>query len=412
MTMAKGLPSNLIVPPESFSAERLTRQAQEFGYAQANTLEALIWDYELYAQLQQRASKSCRLKGGAAVQLYVTGGRQRASIDIDVLTTLSQREMHQMLEDISNAYSAEEPYLQFVLYIPDEPTAIEGLNSYTTLAPSSLGQKWHLEDGTLVEARMIKVDIHETPSLPHGESRDGVAAGIPLGYQPLCVRRGYLIAEKLLTQARGTVGVPDDRYQDLPKHLYDLDSLLLSTEVVESLEEASDWLPMLIGEQGKQWQGDSSVERVLDDLETSLLNLAIIDYSDERQRYGSAVQRLDTLYLPGGSRMRLHQWATMAARTLGIVRLFKLRIMGEEKTIQDLYPQADRLAGEIRSHTEASKLTRTLCELLPDPLRRMRQLRGSPPERLFWILVTWENLRELNEIISEGKQEPSEIPWK
>ena len=83
----------------------------------------------------------------------------------------------------------------------------------------------------------------------------------------MCVRRGYLIAEKLLTLARGTVGVPDDRYQDLPKHLYDLDSLLLSKEVVKPLEETANWLPALIGEQGKQWQESGSVKAVLHDLE-------------------------------------------------------------------------------------------------------------------------------------------------
>jgi hypothetical protein len=30
---------------------------------------------------------------------------------------------------------------------------------YTTLAPSSLGQKWQLKDGALVEARMIKLGL-------------------------------------------------------------------------------------------------------------------------------------------------------------------------------------------------------------------------------------------------------------
>lgn len=401
MTIPKGLPQNLIVPPESFSAELLKGQAQEFGYAQANTLEALIWDYELYGQLQLRASEHFRLIGGAAVQLYVSDERQRASVDIDVLTSLSHGEMEQMLKDISNDYSAEDPYLRFAPYIPDEPAAIEGLASYTTLAPSCLGQKWRFEDGTLVEARMIKVDVHKAHSLPHGESREGVVVGIPLGYQPLCVSCGYLIAEKLLTQARGTVGVPDDRYQDLPKHLYDLDSLMLSAEVVEALENASNWLPTLIGEQGMQWQGDDAIERVLDDLETSLLNLAVVDYSDERQRYSSAVKRLETLYLPGGSRMRLHQWATMAARALAIVRMIKSRMIGKEKAIQDLYPQANLLAKEIRRKTEASKLTRVLCELLSDRFRHLRQLRGSPPERLFWILVSQENLKELSKIITE-----------
>lgn len=403
MTMAKGLPSNLIVPPESFSADRLAKQAHEFGYAQSNTLEALIWDYELYAQLQQRASESCRLKGGAAVELYVPAERQRASIDVDVLTTLPPREMQQLLEDISNAYGAEGPYLQFEPFIPDEPAAIEGLYSYTTLAPSSLGQKWQLADGTVVEARMIKLDIHETSILPDGESRDGVAVGIQLGYQPLCVRRGYLIAEKLLTQARGTVGVPDDRYQDLPKHLYDLDSLLLSPEVVDSLEEASHWLPMLIGEQGKQWQGGAGVERVLDDLETSLRNLAIIDYSDERGQYETAVRRLETLYLPEGARMRLHLWATMASRALAIVKMLRLAIGSDENIIRTLYPEANLLARKIRLHTQPSKLTRILRDKLPETLHRIRQLRGSPPERLFWFLVTLENLRELKEIISGNR---------
>jgi hypothetical protein len=246
MTMAKGLPPNLIVPLESFSTERLIRQAQEFGYAQANMLEALIWDYELYGQIQLHASEHFCPNGGAATQLYVPDERQRASVDIDVLTSLSHAEMQQMLEDISNDYSTENPYLRFAPYTRDEPAAIEGLASYTTLTPSSLGQKWRFGDGTLIEAPIIKVDVHETPNLPPGERREGVVVGIPLGYQPQCVSRGYLIAEKLLTQARGTIGVPDGRYQDLPKHLYDLDSLMLSAMVVEALEDASNWLPTLI----------------------------------------------------------------------------------------------------------------------------------------------------------------------
>jgi hypothetical protein len=400
MSTSKGLPPNLIVPPESFSADQLTRQAQEFGYAQANTLEALIWDYELYAQIQKRASERCRLKGGAATQLYVSDKRQRASVDIDILTSLSKDEVQQVLEDISNDYGAKEPYLRFAPYIPDEPAAIKGLASYITLAPSSLGQKWQFDDGALVEARMIKVDIHETRSLPHGESREGVVVGIPLGYQPLCVSRGYLIAEKILTQARGTVGIPDDRYQDLPKHLYDLDSLMLSLEVVEVLEDTSNCLPILIREQGKQWQGEGALERVLDDLESSLLNLAILDYSDERQQYNSAVKRLETLYLPRDSRMKLHQWATMAARALATVRIVKLMIGGKEKTLQNLYHQASLLAEEIRSSTDAFKLAQALHKLLPADLRSIRQLRGSPPERLFWILVNSENIDELSEIIS------------
>ncbi len=399
MALEKLLPSNLIIPAESFSADRLAKNAQDLGYAQAETLEALIWDYELYAQLQKRISGLCRLKGGAAVQLYVPIERQRASVDVDILTTIPQPEMQLLLEEVSRNYDAEPPYLQFEPFVPDEPAAIEALHSYTTLAPTSLGQKWQLEDGTIVEARMIKLDVHETRNLPPGEKRADIVAGISLGYQPICVQRGYLIAEKFLTQARGTVGVPDDRYQDLPKHLYDLDSLLLALDGIETLQGAARWLPTLIGEQGRQWKGDAGVESVMEDLETSLLNIAIIDYSDERQRYGNAIKRLETLYLPSGARMHLHRWATMAARALAIARLLRLILQGKENITQELHAQAKRLANEINRYPKPSQLAKILYERLPASIRQTRQLRGSPPERLFWLLIDWKNLNELEDII-------------
>ncbi len=402
MNHAAGSPANLIVPRNGFSADLIASTARELGFAQPNTLEALVWDYELYAQLQQRGSGSFRLKGGAAVQLYVPAERQRASMDIDVLTAAPRRKIQELLQDISTAYAAEEPYLRFEPYVPDRPASIRGLYSYTTLAPSTLGQKWRLEDGTIVEARMIKVDFHETENLPPGEKREGTVAEIRLGYQPICVRRGYLIAEKLLTQARGTVGVPDARYPDLPKHLYDLDSLMMSPDTVEALTEASVWLPGLIEQQGDRWKGEKGIEAVLNDLETSLLNLAVIDYGDEREKYGRAVQSLETLYLPSGARMKLHRWATIAARVLAIVRLLRSRITGEEVAIRSLYSMAERLAGEVRSHPKSFQLTRTLCERLPAPLLSVRQLRGSPPERLFWLLVDWDNLDHLEEIIARS----------
>ena len=129
MALEKLLPSNLIIPAESFSADRLAKNAQDLGYAQAETLEALIWDYELYAQLQKRISGLCRLKGGAAVQLYVPIERQRASVDVDILTTIPQPEMQLLLEEVSRNYDAEPPYLQFEPFVPDEPAAIEALHS-------------------------------------------------------------------------------------------------------------------------------------------------------------------------------------------------------------------------------------------------------------------------------------------
>jgi len=90
----------------------------------------------------------------------------------------------------------------------------------------------------------------------------------------------------------------------------------------------------------------------------------------------------------------------MAARTLAVVRLLKWKIRGEDDIIQSLYPRAELLAKETQSYGKPSELARALYERLPDGLRRIRELRGSPPERLFWLLVTWDNLNELEQIIS------------
>lgn len=394
-----GFPKNLLIPSTILSSRLLKQRSEELGFSQPNTLEALIWDYELYAQISQRAPDSFLLKGGAAVQLYVPMDRQRASVDVDILTTLEQPEVSGLLEEISLAYDISEPYLRFEPYIPEEPAEIEGLYSYTVVAPSSLGQKWRMGNGTMIEARMVKVDIHETNRLPASEEVAGEVVGLSLGYNPMCVPKGFLFAEKLLTQARRTVGIPNNRYHDLPKHLYDLDSLLCSVNMLDAFVEAAEWLPPLIEEQGKPWRGERGIKRVLDDLESSLLNMALIDYSNERTRFENAVKRLETLYLPSGSRMRLHRWAAVAAKTLAIVRLLRMSISGEN-CIQEQYLLFDRCATDVMNHPDKAGLAKALYKYLPSSIKSVRQLKGSPPGRIFWLLATVDNLSELEKLIS------------
>ena len=308
---------------------------------------------------------------------------------------MPRREFQSLLNNIAEDYSMESPYLRFEPYQPDKPAELPGLSSHTTIAPSTLGQTWEMQDGTLIEGRMIKLDVHEVGELPEGETRDGVAIGIDLGYQPICASRGYLFAEKLLTQARNTIGVPDARYHDLPKHLYDIDSLLEIADPMETLDVALNWLPSLINDQGDQWRSETAIDAVLDDLETSLLGFAVIDYSDERERYHTAVRRLETLYLSSGNRLRLHRWALMAARAQSILRLFRRIMEGNEGSSLSLYLEAVQLAERVSNHPDPAGTARTLFNQISDPLRHIRELRGSPPERLFWLINEWHNLGEI-----------------
>jgi hypothetical protein len=389
-----------MVPRECFSGDVITRRSAEHGFAQPNTLEALLWDYEIYAQLQERVKGAARLKGGAATQLYVSPDRQRASVDIDVLTSLPKEAIEAQLSEIGKALESDGHYFLFEPYVPSNPSKTPGLHSHTVLVPSALGQMWRLQDGREIEGRMIKIDFHEVAGLPPEHSRAAVVAGINLQFEALCVSSGYLIAEKLLTQARNTVGVPDSRYQDLPKHLYDLDGLTSVETAGLSLTEAAQWLPETIDQQGPEWRGRAQLARVLEDLEMSLAGFAVIDYIEDRERFGRAVQRLETLYLPAACRWRLHQRATKAARVLALVRVMRRAILDGVGLQPDLLRALEALATKARTHAEPARLAQALFSRLPPELRGIRQLKGSPPERLFWILAARDNLDWLTETLT------------
>jgi hypothetical protein len=392
MTDGRGLPDSLRVPKEYLSGDVISRQSAQHGFAQPNSLEALIWDFEIQAQLQECIRGAVRLKGGAATQLYVSPDRQRASVDVDVLTSLPKAGIEAQLSDIEKVLQGDGRYFTFEPFVPKTPAKTPGLHSHTVLVPSSLGQVWRLQDGTEIEGRMIKLDFHQVPDLPPGNPRPAVVVGLDLGFEADCVGGAYLIAEKLLTQARKTVGVPDSRFDDLPKHLYDLDGLTTFAAPDALLAEVAEWLPEVVSQQGPEWQGPRQLARVLGDLEASLEGFAVVDYTPERAAFERAVSRLETLYLPAASRWRLHLWATKAARIMSIVRVVDRAVIDRRPPQADVLNTLEAFAARARSHAEPAELTQALFARLSPKLRRIRQLKGSPPERLFWLLAEPQNL--------------------
>ena len=400
MTEIRGLPDSLRVPKDCLSGEVIARQSAQHGFAQPNSLEALLWDFEIQAQLQARIGGAVRLKGGAATQLYVSPDRQRASVDVDVLTSLPKPGIEAQLSEIERVLQADGRYFTFEPYVPQKPAKTPGLHSHTVLVPSALGQVWRLQDGTEIEGRMIKVDFHQVPDLPPRHPRPAVVVGLDLHFEVDCVGSAYLIAEKLLTLARKTVGVPDPRFDDLPKHLYDLDGLTSFPALHALLTEAAEWLPEVVVQQGPEWQGPKQLARVLEDLEASLEGFAIVDYAQERGSFARAVTRLETLYLPAASRWRLHRWATKAARILSFVRVINPAVLDRRPPEADVLSTLEALAIKARTHAEPAELAQMLYAHLPPELRRIRQLKGSPPERLYWLLAGPQNLDWLAGILT------------
>ncbi|MBI4648035.1 MAG: nucleotidyl transferase AbiEii/AbiGii toxin family protein [Bacteroidia bacterium] len=84
---------------------------KEFKFSQSIHIEMLLWDFEIFAQLTA-IHKDFILKGGAATQIYLPVEKQRASRDIDLATTLTEKEIENALNNVKQKF--EENYEGYI----------------------------------------------------------------------------------------------------------------------------------------------------------------------------------------------------------------------------------------------------------------------------------------------------------
>jgi len=122
--------SHLIHNWQNFSANSIKNKVEKYNFTQPTELEVLIWNYELYGHLQQLANKKLILKGGAAAQLYLPKDKQRASVDLDIVSFMSIDGIEQILKRISTKLNNQENYFVFRRYEPREPEVKLPMRTY------------------------------------------------------------------------------------------------------------------------------------------------------------------------------------------------------------------------------------------------------------------------------------------
>ncbi|MEW5798684.1 MAG: nucleotidyl transferase AbiEii/AbiGii toxin family protein [Bacteroidota bacterium] len=224
---------SLIHNREYFTFEHIAARQKEYNFTQAVKVETFLWDIELYGQLQKYLGEKVTLKGGAAAQLFFPPEKQRTSVDIDVIYVGNKDELHAALDAIHQAFGGDETFFRFQPLVPKEPTTVLPMETYNVAVPSltKVG-------GTL----FIKVDFHfmDKLELDSIELEFGSAFVLTLKFKPRCLSRGSLLGDKLLTFARGSVGIPEERQDDIMKQLYDVDLLsrIISHEETSSMQRA------------------------------------------------------------------------------------------------------------------------------------------------------------------------------
>jgi len=210
---------SLIHDVKYFAKEEILDRATKYEFPNPLAVEIFLWDCELAAQFQN-ACADVVLRGGAAAQLHLPLKKQRGSIDIDIGAPLKESEMTDLVRKVRESVGES---VKFKLHKPKKPVPKLPLMTYYAEMPTvlDLGRK-ELE---------VKIDILlERLDLPTVMLKNVQTFAVDVK-RMRCLTVGALVGDKLLTLAKGSIGM--ELESDYPKQVYDVDALLESAEISE-----------------------------------------------------------------------------------------------------------------------------------------------------------------------------------
>ena len=394
---------HLIHDWRNFSADSIRKKVEIYDFTQPTEFEVLIWNYELYGHLQQLAEKNLILKGGAAAQLYLSKDKQRASVDLDIVSLIGMDGIEQILKRISTRLSNQENYFTFRRYEPAEPEVKLPMRTYYLTIPSMIGQT-HLKDKKRLPGREVKMDFFLEGRGTHSVTlKNPKTLVLDLAYSPVVSTKGSLIADKLLILATKSVGVPSKRRADIPKHVYDMDCLVQQGLDEDTIREIISIMNSLI-EAECSYRGMSySVEEVITHIVEELESLSYIGFSKESKETAQDIENFQSQYLQRSNFQKSHGWGVRFLRLRFLVKSFLRLIQKEinEKEIASLFGVAHQIEAQLRKLGEKrADLRKELLQTYRHQIKeKYRFLKGQPPERILWEVVSSENIEKIKDLV-------------
>ena len=230
---------NLIHPATCFQRDELERRRVEHKFVHLAKVEAFAWDLELYGQLQSQFNNRVILKGGAAAQLFFPIHLQRNSVDIDVVTDLTNREFAEGLKAITQRLCPNGAVCTFKEYIPERGKDGLRLTRYTIEVPSVCNaQEGYGRQDPTVQTLNVDVLYGRVPK-EHFIKKSTPTFALNLEFEARVCSTDALFGDKLMTLAVTTVGIPDFRASDRCKQLYDLHGFVSLWSIAELVSTLS-----------------------------------------------------------------------------------------------------------------------------------------------------------------------------
>ena len=391
----------LIHDRKYFEPDYIAQRQAQYNFTQAIKVETFLWDLELFGQLQRKLGDQVVLKGGAAAQLYFAPERQRTSVDIDVIYLGDASALPDALGSIHKAFGGDDLYFKFSKYIPSNPKTDLPLETYTVPVRAV----------TSKAPIFIKVDFHLMGrlSLPAMELEGATAFVIPLDFKPRCLSAAALLGDKLLTLAQGSVGIPPEREDDMPKQLYDLDGLsrVVGNQDFEAVRHAlEDFFEHELSVRSEKVSLEKALEQMVDLLE----RYAVLESHKSDERARAAVQNFRGNYEPQPFRDPI-AWGIASKRLQLLVKCIAANVENPLSYLK----RADRLEAMIAFEEERFKetkprLQRALRSQFLEVLRAQgrpeiaKRLKNSRVERLLWESLTVSNVEAIERITKSTSQ--------
>ena len=188
------------------------------GFRDSLPIEKFIMDFEVLTHIQ-KVLPDCVVKGGMAVPFHLHDKTlHRLSVDIDIVTGSSRKEVMDAMEEVSkklkDIVEIDEPYVPKTVGIKKLP-----LLTYYCKYRSSIDENPEMKIEIFYENSM-KIQSKKIDTKTE-------IIGIQIDFPMSVYDHGSLIGDKLTTLPFNTIGIKFDK-SDVPKQIYDIVSLLKS----------------------------------------------------------------------------------------------------------------------------------------------------------------------------------------
>jgi predicted nucleotidyltransferase component of viral defense system len=380
----------LIHEKSSFTEENIRERAERYGFSDLLPLELFLWDCEITAQLQLESDKLV-LKGGTAVQLHLPVEVQRGSVDIDFTCPLNKQELHKIVSKVERRLNN----VQFKLHEPKHPKLNLPLVTYYVKVPviASTETRKDLE----IKTEFLLEDFR-VPTLTVSQIETFAVKTKSLK----CYSPTALIGDKLLTLAEKTIGI--QRQEDIPKQIYDITQL--SKRYISSTNDFSEILEvmkLITPKEASYRDLNLDLKDILKDIYESMEKYSLVDTAGADTSLKHNITNFQQFYVSGAQRMPWYEWCVRALRIKFSIQLLT-NIIEHKLTLNEAvktYSTAIEIARTLgrASGTDINKIRRRLMELADNYIPYYRELRGKPLHRVFWQILTIENLDEIQKEI-------------